>query len=191
MKPKDTFSLNTVDWSVKMLFKWVISSWGWREDRRKLYQSKRRFLRLKRVRIWCQWLRYSGTRLCCASGRSVIDLGSCCQLELGVDCFFSIGVDFVFLVFRSKRKKKGIHLCKKNISNVFKIKVTFYSIYCELATTKNYGKFSSHYPHAYKTKWWHSHGIYEKLKIIVNNNFLKLARTFSKVALFYSRNMGC
>ena len=130
MKPKDTFSLNTVDWSVKMLSRWVISSWGWREDSRKLYQSKRRFLRLKRVRIWCQWLRYSGTRLCCASGRSVIDFGSCCQLELGVDCFFSIGkVDFVFLVFRSERKKKGIHLCKKNISNVFKIKVTFYSIY--------------------------------------------------------------
>ena len=106
MKPKDTFSLNTVDWSVKMLFKWVISSWGWREDRRKLYQSKRRFLRLKRVRIWCQWLRYSGTRLCCASGRSVIDLGSCCQLELWVDCLFSIGVDFIFLVFRYERKKK-------------------------------------------------------------------------------------
>ena len=88
-----------------MLFKWVISSWGWREDRRKLYQSKIRFLRLKRVRIWCQWLRYSGTRLCCASGRSVIDLGSCCQLELGVDCLFSIGVDFIFLVFCTERKK--------------------------------------------------------------------------------------
>ena len=67
---------------------------------------------------------------------------------------------------------------------MFEIKVTFYSIYCELATTKNYGKFSSHYPHVYKTKWWHLHGIYEKLKIIVNNNFLNLPRTFSKVAFF-------
>ena len=67
---------------------------------------------------------------------------------------------------------------------MFEIKVTFYSIYCELATTKNYGKLSSHYPHVYKTKWWHLHGIYEKLKIIVNNNFLNLPRTFSKVAFF-------
>ena len=32
------------------------------------------------------------------------DLGSCCQLELGVHCVFSIGVDFVFLVFRSEGK---------------------------------------------------------------------------------------
>ena len=99
------------------------------------YQSKIRFLRLKRVRIWCQWLRYSGTRLCCASGRSVIALVSCCQLELGVDCFFAIGVGFIFLLFRSKRKN-GIHLSKWNISSVFKIKVTFYSIYRKLATTK-------------------------------------------------------
>ena len=34
----------------------------------------------------------------------MIDLDSCCQLELEVDCFFSIGVDFVFLVFRSEGK---------------------------------------------------------------------------------------
>ena len=68
---------------------------------------------------------------------------------------------------------------------MFKIKVTFYSIYCEIATTKNYGKFSSHYPHAYKTKWWRSHGIYVKLKIIVISNFLKLPLTFLEVAVFF------
>ena len=32
------------------------------------------------------------------------DLGSCCQLELGIHCVFSIGVDFVLLVFRSEGK---------------------------------------------------------------------------------------
>ena len=53
-----------------------------------------------------------------------------------------------------------------------------------LPPPKNYRKFSSHYPHVYKTKWRHSHGIYEKLNIIVNNSFLKLPRTFAKVAFF-------
>ena len=117
MKPKDTLSLNAMDWSVKMLFKWVISSWGWREDRWKLYQSKIRFLRLKRLRIWCQWSRYWWTRLCCASGRSVRDLCSCCQLEIGVARFFSIGVDFVCWFFALKENKGCVNrmslMCSK------------------------------------------------------------------------------
>ena len=62
-----------------------------------------------------------------------------------------------------------------------KIEVTFYSIYCELSTTKNYGKFNSDH----KTKWWHSHGIYEKSDIIVISNFLKLPLTFLEVTGFF------
>ena len=40
----------------------------------------------------------------------MIVLGSCCQVEFGVDCLFSMGVDFVFLVFRAKGKKVDIYL---------------------------------------------------------------------------------
>ena len=78
------------------------------------------------------------------------DLHDLLSLTVLID-FFQIAVYLTLFVLNGI---SCLILLLAIISRVFNQQVvTFYSIYCELATTKNYGKFISHYPHAYKTKW--------------------------------------
>ena len=77
-------------------------------------------------------------------------------------------------------------MCKENISNVFTIQFRFISFIVSLPPpkiTENSAPITKQNGDTH-TEYWEN-------QTIVISNFLKLPRTFAKVAFFDTRNMGC
>ena len=92
IKPKEKLTLKTVLWSAKMRFSCSRREAGLIEDRRKLYQSCKRFWRLKRVRICGQCWRYVRVMFSSLAGTRLagMRIGSGCQLAAA---FLSLAVE--------------------------------------------------------------------------------------------------